>query len=48
MRWVRGWRHWVDHHDHDRHVDFAGDDRFVLATKAQHGACPEMVTPELQ
>jgi hypothetical protein len=38
---------WVDHHDHDRHRDYAGDPRFVLATKAQHGACPEMVTPEL-
>lgn len=38
---------WVDHHDHDRHVDFAGDDRFVLATKAEHGACPEMITPAL-
>jgi len=38
---------WVDHHDHDLHVRYAGDPRFVLATKAQHGACPEMVTPEL-
>jgi hypothetical protein len=38
---------WVDHHDHERHGDFAADPRFVLATKAQHGACPEMVTPEL-
>jgi hypothetical protein len=38
---------WVDHHDHDRHADYASDPRFVLATKAQHGACPEMVTPEL-
>jgi len=38
---------WVDHHDHERHADFASDPRFVLATKAQHGACPEMVTPEL-
>jgi hypothetical protein len=38
---------WVDHHDHERHVDYAGDARFVLASKAQHGACPEMVTPEL-
>ena len=37
---------WIDHHDHERHVDFAGDPRFVLATKAEHGACPEMVTPE--
>lgn len=38
---------WVDHHDHERHVDYASDPRFVLATKAQHGACPEMVTAEL-
>ncbi|HSD91201.1 MAG TPA: hypothetical protein VLB44_26945, partial [Kofleriaceae bacterium] len=38
---------WVDHHDHERHPSFANDPRFVLATKAQHGACPEMVTPEL-
>jgi hypothetical protein len=38
---------WVDHHDHERHVDHAGDPRFVLATKAQHGACPEMITEEL-
>ncbi len=38
---------WVDHHDDERHVDYAGDPRFVLATKAQHGACPEMVTPEV-
>ncbi len=38
---------WVDHHDHERHVQFASDPRFVLSTKAEHGACPEMVTPEL-
>jgi hypothetical protein len=38
---------WVDHHDHDHHVDYAHDSRFVLASKAQHGGCPEMVTPEL-
>jgi hypothetical protein len=38
---------WVDHHDHERHADYAGDARFVLANKAQHGACPEMVTPDL-
>jgi hypothetical protein len=38
---------WIDHHDHVRHVDFARDPRFVLATKAEHGACPEMVTPDL-
>lgn len=37
---------WIDHHDHERHVDFADDPRFVLRTKAQHGACPELVTPE--
>lgn len=38
---------WVDHHDHPRHQEFAGDPRFVLATKAQHGGCPEMITPEI-
>jgi hypothetical protein len=38
---------WVDHHDHEKHALFANDPRFVLATKAQHGACPEMVTPDL-
>jgi len=38
---------WVDHHDHEKHAEYARDSRFVLATKAQHGACPEMVTPEL-
>jgi hypothetical protein len=40
-------RVWVDHHDHDEHVRFASDPRFVLATKAEHGACPEMISPEL-
>jgi len=38
---------WVDHHDHERHAEYKADPRFVLATKAEHGACPEMVTPEL-
>lgn len=38
---------WVDHHDHERHVDYANDPRFVLSTKAEHGACPEMITEEL-
>jgi hypothetical protein len=38
---------WVDHHDHEFHSRYANDPRFVLATKAEHGACPEMVTPEL-
>ncbi len=38
---------WVDHHDHDRHSDFAGDERFILSTKAEHGACPEMITSEI-
>jgi hypothetical protein len=40
-------RAWVDHHDHDEHVRYQGDPRFVLATKAEHGACPEMIVPEL-
>jgi hypothetical protein len=38
---------WVDHHDHDRQAEFKTDRRFALATKAEHGACPEMVTPEI-
>ena len=38
---------WVDHHDHPAHASFAGDPRFVLATKAEHGACPEMIDEEL-
>ncbi len=38
---------WVDHHDHEKHAQFARDPRFVLATKAEHGACPEMITAEL-
>jgi hypothetical protein len=38
---------WVDHHDHERHIDYADDPRFLLATKKQHGACPEMITREV-
>src|SRR5271154_1613373 len=35
---------WVDHHDHVMHAHYRGDPRFVLSTKAEHGACPEIVT----
>ncbi len=38
---------WIDHHDHEYHERYRSDPRFVLATKAEHGACPEMVTPEI-
>jgi hypothetical protein len=38
---------WVDHHDHQKHALYASDPRFVLSTKAEHGACPEMVTPAI-
>jgi hypothetical protein len=38
---------WVDHHDHVLHEEYKKDPRFVLATKKEHGACPEMVTPAL-
>lgn len=38
---------WVDHHDSAHHARFARDPRFLLSTKAEHGACPEMVTPEV-
>ncbi|MBN2194087.1 MAG: hypothetical protein JW751_14825 [Polyangiaceae bacterium] len=40
-------RAWVDHHDHEDHRRYVADPRFVLATKAEHGACPEMIHPEL-
>jgi hypothetical protein len=38
---------WVDHHDSVHHARYAGDPRFTLTTKAEHGACPELVTPEV-
>ncbi len=38
---------WLDHHDSDYHAQFANDSRFVLHRKAEHGACPELITPEL-
>lgn len=38
---------WIDHHDHQKHALYAHDARFLLRTKAEHGACPEMVTPAL-
>ncbi len=38
---------WVDHHDHVLHDAYSADPRFVLCTKAEHGACPEMITPDL-
>lgn len=40
-------RAWVDHHDHELHSRFASDPRFVLSTKAEHGACPEMIDEAL-
>lgn len=38
---------WVDHHDSTLHARYADDPRFLLATKAEFGACPDMITPEL-
>jgi hypothetical protein len=38
---------WIDHHDHVMHASYRDDPRFVLSTKADHGACPEMVTAEV-
>jgi hypothetical protein len=38
---------WVDHHDSDHHQQFAADSRFVLHTKAQHGACPQIIDQQL-
>lgn len=40
-------RAWVDHHDSDHHRRYAEDPRFFLATKQEHGACPEMIDPAL-
>ena len=40
-------RAWVDHHDHEAHAQYREDSRFVLATKAEHGACPEMIDEAL-
>jgi hypothetical protein len=37
---------WIDHHDHVMHAAYVNDARFVLRTKLEHPACPEMVTPE--
>jgi len=38
---------WIDHHDSSYHARYAQDPRFVLCTKAEHGACPEMIPPEV-
>jgi hypothetical protein len=38
---------WVDHHDSTHHARYRDDPRFTLTTKAEHGACPELVTPEV-
>jgi hypothetical protein len=38
---------WIDHHDSLHHARFSQDSRFVLSTKAEHGACPEMLDPAL-
>ncbi len=38
---------WVDHHDSLAHERYRDDPRFTLATKAEHPACPEMISPAL-
>lgn len=38
---------WVDHHEHERHIDFAFDPRFVLSLRRDKKATPEMITKEL-
>jgi hypothetical protein len=40
-------RRWVDHHDSEHHQQFQSDSRFILHTKAEHGACPQIITPEM-
>ena len=39
---------WIDHHDHDEHARFLSDSRFILCNKSDHGACPELITPDLR
>ena len=36
---------WIDHHEHERQVDYKEDARFVLVGRKEHPACPELVTP---
>lgn len=38
---------WIDHHDHPLAAHYNSDERFLLVTKQEAGACPEMITPEL-
>jgi hypothetical protein len=38
---------WIDHHDHEEHAKYQKDPRFILHTKAEFGACPEIITPQL-
>jgi hypothetical protein len=38
---------WVDHHDSAHHELFRRDARFILHRKADHGACPELITEEV-
>jgi len=38
---------WIDHHDHPLAEQYNTDERFMLVTKQEAGACPEMITPEL-
>ncbi len=38
---------WIDHHEHERHAEFANDPRFILASRKEHLAVPEMITPGL-
>ncbi len=38
---------WVDHHEHEKHVDYKNDSRFVLSKKSIHGGCPEMISESI-
>ena len=38
---------WVDHHEHERHADFSSDPRFILSSRKEHPAVPEMITPDM-
>ena len=38
---------WIDHHDHPAWIDYEQKAHFVLVSKQEAPACPQLVTPEL-
>lgn len=38
---------WIDHHDHPAWSEYQGRENFVLVSKLQARACPQLVTPQI-